>query len=223
MDERQGVDAEHADSHDGVMLSAPRPHDPPAPVTWRDFVALPDDDRRELIDGALVEVEVPTFLHEWIVSRLLIALDAWLTQRGGFALGSGYKVRISQVQAFMPDVQIFRRTPARFPGRFDQGLSEGAPDLVVEVISPGSGRHDRVTKFNGYAAIGCPEYWLVDPDSRLVEQFVLEGGHYRLGARLADDAIFAPETLPGLTIALGPLWSPPGVAADPAEAPESNA
>jgi Uma2 family endonuclease len=80
-----------------------------APYTWDDFVALEEDDLRELIDGELVEVEVPTLLHEYIVSRLCGLLNDWtLPRKAGFAVASGYKVRITNRRGVMPDVQFFR-------------------------------------------------------------------------------------------------------------------
>lgn len=209
MTERQGVDTEHGRSQSGAMLHATRPSESAAPVTWEDFVHLPDDDRRELIDGALVEVEVPTFLHEWIIGELLFALKLWARQNGAVALPSGYRIRVGDDRGFMPDLQLYRSRARVTRPEAAQGLEDGAPDLAIEVISPTSGRHDRVTKFNGYAAIGVTEYWLVDPQARLLEQFVLDGEHYRLEARLADDALFEPKTLPGLSLPLATLWDLP--------------
>ncbi len=220
IDDRQGIDTEHSSSHGPGMLHAESPSQPPAPVTWEEYIALPEDDLRELIDGVLVEVEVPTKLHEWIVAELLFALKLWSRDHGGIVFASGYKVRIDRSpargSAFMPDIQLFRSPETIAGPEHDQGLSDGAPDLVVEIISPSSGRHDRVTKFNGYAAIACPEYWLIDPDSRLLEQFVLEDGHYRLAARPAEDALFEPKTFPGLSIPLKSLWTVPRSSTPPA-------
>lgn len=209
MNERQGVDTERERSQSGAMLHATRPLESAAPVTWEDFVHLPDDDRRELIDGALVEVEVPTFLHEFIVALLVHRLTGWALEHGAVVLASGYRVRVRGDIGFMPDVQLYRSRARVTRPEAAQGLEDGAPDLAIEVISPTSGRHDRVTKFNGYAAIGVTEYWLVDPQARLLEQFVLDGEHYRLEARLADDALFEPKTLPGLSLPLATLWDLP--------------
>lgn len=214
IDDRQPLDTD-PEARDGAAMSHPLPRTEPAePVTWDDFVALPDDDRRELIDGALVEVEVPNRLHEWIVSELLFALKLWCRAHGGVVLASGYKVRIAEGRAFMPDVQLYRDRRSVAGDAFAQGLTEGAPDLAIEVISPGSGRYDRVIKFNGYAAIGAAEYWLIDPEVRLMEQFVLEGEHYRLHARLTDDALFEPKSFPDLSIPLADLWTLGGAPLD---------
>src|SRR5262249_30777455 len=75
-------------------------------VTWDEFVALPEDDRRELIDGVLVEVEVPNHPHEKIVAFLCHYLVAWTLEHdpGATVLSSGYKVRIAKYRGVMPDV-----------------------------------------------------------------------------------------------------------------------
>jgi len=177
-------------------------------ISWEQFIELPDDDRRELLDGRLVEMDVPTGLHEWIVSTLIGYLHVWaMSRKAGIVLASGYKVKIRRDRGFMPDVQYFRRGGRPVP---DKGLDAGAPDLAVEVISPGSGRYDRVHKLRGYAEIGVPEYWLINPKRRTFERFVLAApGHYGPPERFGGDDSFEPDTFSGLVIPLGELWQLP--------------
>jgi len=177
-----------------------------AHFTWDDFIALEEDDLRELIDGELVEVEVPTDRHEHVVLRIGSALMAWADAgHGGRALASGYKVRISDRRGVMPDVQFYRE--GNQSSRDQQvGLVRGHPDLVVEVVSPSSQRYDRVTKLRWYAQLGVPEYWLVDPQARTLERLVLTGGVYAIVGSHADDERFRPETFDGLAIPLAKLW-----------------
>jgi Uma2 family endonuclease len=176
--------------------------------TWQDFIALDDEDKRELLDGRLVEMDVPNRLHEWIVATLVHHLRAWaMARKAGVVLASGYKVRIREDRGFMPDVQYFARGGRPLP---HQGLDAGAPDLAVEVISPASIRYDRKQKLEGYAEIGVPEYWIVDPEGRTLERLLLVSpGVYRTAERLDGAVDFAPESFPGLVIALGELWQLP--------------
>ena len=173
--------------------------------TWEDFIALPDDDRRELLDGQLVEMDVPNEAHEWVVAMLAHRLQGWaMANQIGIVFASGYKVRIRRDRGFMPDVQLFRAG-----GRPLQhaGLESGAPDLAVEVISPTSGRYDRVYKLQGYAAIGVPEYWIVDAERETLERLVLDAnGTYRIADALAGDDVLRPASMPGLEIPLAELW-----------------
>jgi len=176
--------------------------------TWDDFVALDEDDPRELIDGVLVEVDVPTELHEHIVPLLSFFLVGWARARGGRVLASGYRVRISDRRGIMPDLQYFAPENAR---RLPQeGLTNGHPDLAVEVVSETSRRYDRVTKLRWYAEIGTPEYWIVDPEARTLERLVLREGRFIIADALADDAVFRPESFPELEIPLAELWALPG-------------
>ena len=177
-----------------------------AVYTWGDFVTLGEDDLRELIDGELVEVEVPTAQHEDIVGWLCFFLRTWTEAgHGGRVRASGYKVRISERRGLMPDVQLYRRDNDAGTGQ-PQGLERGRPDLVVEIVSPSSSRHDRVTKLRSYAQLGVPEYWLVDPQARTLERLVLRDAIYGIAASLAEEEIFRPESFEGLEIPLAKLW-----------------
>jgi Uma2 family endonuclease len=177
-----------------------------APYTWNDFVALDEDDPRELIDGELVEVEVPGLKHETIVAALCFFLRMWAEAgRGGQVVASGFKIRVSERRGVMPDVQFYRRGN-EVPLDQESGLVRGRPDLVVEVVSPSSQRYDRVTKLRWYARLGIPEYWLVDGASKTVERLVLRDGTYAIAASLAEDETFLPESFEGLEIPLSKLW-----------------
>jgi Uma2 family endonuclease len=174
--------------------------------TWADFVALDEDDLRELIDGELVEVEVPTARHEDIVILLGHFLTAWAEAgHGGRARASGYKLRISERRGVMPDLQFYRRGNDAVRGQ-EQGLVDGRPDLVIEVVSPTSRRYDRVKKLAWYAQKGVPEYWLVDPEARTLEQLRLEGQSYAIVSAVAEDETFCPASFEGLEISLAKLW-----------------
>lgn len=175
------------------------------PYTWEDFVALDDEDRRELIDGELVEVEVPTDAHEAAVIALGAMLWNWArVDRRARVLASGYKIKIADDRGVMPDVQLYR-TENPTP-RQEAGLVEGHPDLVVEVISPSSRRIDRLKKMNWYAEKGVPEYWLVDPVDRSIERLVLHEGFYRFEQIAMDKQTFRPASFEGLEIPLADLW-----------------
>ena len=180
------------------------------PHTWDEFAALEEDDPRELIDGELLEVEVPSDVHEYIVYLLSYFLAAWARPRAaGFALVSGFKVRISESTGVMPDLQFYR-TGNRAAVRTGAGLVGGHPDLVVEIVSPSSARYDRVTKLGYYASIGVPEYWVIDPTARVAERLVLqEDGKYLIAQVAAGAEMFRPDSFDGLEIPLGELWEIP--------------
>jgi len=178
--------------------------------TWDEFVALEEDDRRELIDGELLEVEVPTKLHEYVVWLIGCFFGQWaLPRKAGFGVVSGFKVRISDRRGVMPDFQFFRMTNPAASGD-SAALEDGRADLVVEVISPSSVRYDRVIKLEYYASIGVPEYWIIDLPGRTLERLVLQdGGRYLIAQTGRDGDLFRPESFEGLEIPLAGLWSLP--------------
>jgi Uma2 family endonuclease len=173
--------------------------------TWADFLALPEDDLRELIDGELVQVEVPGKQHEAVVMMLGGFLAAWARAHGvGRVLGSGYKIRVSETRGLMPDLQLLSNETWDAAGQ--AGLEHGRPELVVEVLSPSSRRYDRVVKLQSYARLGVPEYWIVDFEAQTVERLVLRDGAYIFAEAAADDDTFEPDGWPGLRIPLSDLW-----------------
>ncbi|MFW6087575.1 MAG: Uma2 family endonuclease [Myxococcota bacterium] len=182
-------------------------------VRWDEFIRLDEDDLRELIDGRLVELEVPDYEHGRIVGLLVYYLQAWVLPRdAGVVLSSGYKIRISDLRGVMPDVQYLSHETAAKAGQL--GMQEGRPDLAVEVISPTSRRYDRVTKLAWYASIGVPEYWLVDRDARIIERLVLTPEGYVI-AQTAAEGDFQPASFEGLSIPLTALFPEEGSEGQP--------
>jgi Uma2 family endonuclease len=164
---------------------------------------LPDSDRRELIDGRLVETEMPTELHEHIVACLTFYFRAWVRVHGGHAYASGYKVRIDARHGFFPDVQLYH--PRNRAQRTRQGLVDGAPDVVVEVLSEGSAAYDKKAKLVGYARIGVPEYWVISPEEGSLERLVLRRGKYVVEAVLTAGDVLTVARFPGLQVPMDEL------------------
>ena len=106
----------------------------------------------------------------------------------------------------MPDAQLY--LAGNTSRREENGLVQGHPDLVVEVLSPSSVGVDRILKARWYGAIGTPEYWVVDPVARTIERYVLQGEKYLRADGATGDETFAPESLSGLEIPLARLFPP---------------
>ena len=175
------------------------------PYTWADFVALGEDDPRELIDGALVEIEVPKLPHEHVVARLVFFLTQHVMKKGAMVLGSSYKVRVNERRGVMPDVQLYKKGNEPSADQ-DDGLVRGRPDLVVEVMSASSRRYDRIVKLAYYAALGVPEYWLVDPSAESIERLVLTKTGYVTQSVHVGPEVLATTSLRGLRIPLADVW-----------------
>jgi Uma2 family endonuclease len=149
-------------------------------MTLDEWERLPEDEDGELVDGWLVEEEVPDFLHELVVAWLLQALVPWARARGGVAGGSGAKFAVATNRGRKPDVTVFLPAGKLPPAR---GLVRVPPTIAVEIVSrrPRDQRRDRVDKAAEYAAFGIPWYWLVDPEPLRLEIHRLgEGGAYEV-------------------------------------------
>jgi Uma2 family endonuclease len=86
---------------------------------------------------------------------------------------------------------------------------EGAPEVLVEILSPSRPEYDRLTKARRYAARGVQHYWILDPDERTMECFRLDRDVYRLDASAAGDDALTVPAFEGLTVPLAELWLAP--------------
>lgn len=131
------------------------------PMTAEEWGALGEDIDGELVDGLLVEEEMPSAVHEAVVVWLLMLLSPYFRARGGFVFGSGIKLAVRAQGGRMPDVVCFG--PGKKPE--SRGIVRVAPDIVVEVVSPlpADERRDRIEKPDDYAAFGVRYYWLLAP------------------------------------------------------------
>jgi len=170
---------------------------------WGD---LEEDIEGELVDGALVEEEMPSLLHETVVTWLLLLLAPYFRARGGLAAASGVKLAIRPRRGRMADVVCFG--PGKRPE--PRGVVKTAPDIVIEVVSPDPGdeRRDRIEKPDDYASLGVPHYWLVDPEERSLEIWELGADRrYALACKAASGKIADVPGCPGLMVGLDALWA----------------
>jgi Uma2 family endonuclease len=171
------------------------------------WAALPEDEPGELVDGRLVEEEIPDAVHETIIAWLIQVLRNWLPPRGGFVLGSELKLAVRPRRGRKADLTVFLPGGA-VPRR--RGVIRTPPDIAVEVVSrsPRDVRRDRVEKADEYAAFGVRYYWLLDPEARMLEVFELEAvGRYGRALGATDGVV---ETVPGcegLKLDLSALWA----------------
>jgi Uma2 family endonuclease len=176
-------------------------------LTVKQWADLDEDVEGELVDGELVEEEMPSVLHEAIAAWLLRMLSLWVHPRGGFAFGAELKLVVSKRRGRKADVSAY------LPGQPLPGRSAGAtrrpPSIVVEVVSqrPRDVRRDVIDKKKEYAVFGVPYYWLVDPQVRTFEVLELgPDGRYTVALSAAEGAQPIPGC-EGLVVDLDDLWS----------------
>lgn len=174
-------------------------------LTYEDYCALPEDGRRyEILEGELHMTPSPSRAHQRFAGNLFVVLHTYVRERGlGEVFIALFDVILEKTSVVVPDLLFVSRE--RLGVVTDRGV-EGAPDLIVEALSPGTARRDRVDKAQLYARHGVPHYWLSDPDPRTLEVFELSSSVHRRTDLLTGDVTFTPSLFPGLTIALSDLW-----------------
>lgn len=178
-------------------------------LTYDDLFALPDDGKRyELIDGVLVEMPGPSWMHGAIVVVLLNLLytHVRLHYPGGTVLTAPVDVWLSDYRVVQPDILYVR--PGR-PSLFAQPPAvRGAPDLVAEVLSPSNPEHDLLTKYAIYEQAGVPEYWILNREAATIRINVLRDGRYV--ERPLENGLATSEVLPGFEVDVAALFASVG-------------
>lgn len=177
---------------------------------WSDYLAWPEGERYELIDGiAYAMSPAPQRRHQETSRAIFRQIDGSLAGKPCEAYFAPFDVKLSPdtdddaPTVVQPDITV---TCDRSK-LTEQGMT-GPPDLVIEIVSPESGLIDRRRKFDLYERFGVTEYWIVDHDERVVEVYRLDdGGTYRrIGAFGPEDTVTA-EAVPELSIDLGEVFA----------------
>jgi Uma2 family endonuclease len=168
--------------------------------TYQDYLHLPEDRRYEIIEGELFMVPAPELYHQDISRNLEFILWEFVKKR---ELGKIYyaptDVVLSPEDVVQPDILFIEKGRL---GIVKEKNIQGAPDLIIEILSPSLRYRDRVHKKKLYQRHGVKEYWIVDPVKKQIEQMCLEESGYRtLGVYGLEDLLESP-TLKGIKVKL---------------------
>jgi Uma2 family endonuclease len=166
------------------------------PYSYQDLAKWPETEEKvEIIDGLLLTMAFPTSFHEGINSELIGQLRDFIKSHkiNGRVYGSHLGVHLSDSLTVAPDISVVLDL-----SKITMEGCQGAPDFIVEILSPSNQKEDRKAKFDGYRAAGVREYWIVDPETRLIETYLLKDGAYI--ARPYDGGKVPVATLPDLFI-----------------------
>jgi Uma2 family endonuclease len=177
-------------------------------LTWDDWLKLPDRDesRYELLGGELYMSLSPGTRHQRVNRNLMFLIETYLRRSGhGELFPDRTAVRFSPHDVVMPDLLVVL---AGHEDVIKEDSIEGAPDLVVEILSPGTARRDLGVKRALYEHSGVAEYWIVDPIGEKVQLFVLAEGTFRFQGSFNRDQHLRSVLLPELEIPLAEVFPP---------------
>jgi Uma2 family endonuclease len=140
--------------------------------TYEDYYNLEDDNRYEIIEGELIEMPSPGRIHQKISGNLYGILWNHLKKNKlGELYSAPFDTILSDINTFQPDILFISQTNLNVLQ--ERGVF-GSPDLVIEILSPTNPDHDKVKKFKVYEKFKVKEFWIIDPDEKTIEIFVLE-------------------------------------------------
>jgi Uma2 family endonuclease len=177
-------------------------------ASYEAYLALPDDGRIvEWVDGEIIHYMPTTPAHQNVVIFLIKLLSGFIERLNlGHVLAAPIEVKLwPDGPSREPDVLFIGRERL---AQLTERRFEGGPDLVVEVISPGSVTIDRVDKFREYEQAGVREYWIIDPrpHQQQADFYILDAeGNYN-PAPLDEEGVFASALLPGFRLKVAWLW-----------------
>lgn len=174
-------------------------------LTYADLQEMPDDrNRYEIIEGQLQVTPAPSTLHQAVVRNLALLLGDHVRRHDlGELFFAPCDVFFSEISVVEPDLMFISKGRTAI---IEHAFIRGAPDLVVEVLSPGTTRRDRQAKRQLYALHGVANYWVIDPIEQRFESYTLSAGEYELAAVAAQGEACAAAPFPDLEIRLAELW-----------------
>ena len=179
------------------MVATPR-------LTYQDYVNMEGDERYELLDGELILLPSPNTAHQTVSIALGSRMHSFVKEHDlGQVFHAPFDVLFTDTDVVQPDILFVSnerehiRTPANI---------QGAPDLIVEILSPSSSRRDWRDKRELYAVHGVREYWIVDPANRIVWVMLLRDGVLEIEETYTEGDAITSSTLEGFSVGLDEIF-----------------
>ncbi len=175
--------------------------------TYEDYLNIPGDERYELINGEFILVSAPNTAHQRASLRFAMSVGGFVMSMDlGEVLVAPYEVLLTDeggVNIVQPDIIFVSKERGHIITRAN---IQGAPDLVVEILSPSSRRQDTTTKRDLYARHGVKEYWIADPESRTVSVMLLKDGKFEVVGKYGIEDTLSSPTLEGFSVRLDRIF-----------------
>lgn len=178
--------------------------------TYADLLDWPEDERVELIDGVIYRMNTPSRRHQKISGELFAQLHNYLKGKTCEVYSAPFGVRLFEKKGdspydvdtvVVPDIMVVCDLE-----KLDDDGCFGAPDLIIEILSPSTRQRDRLIKFNLYQRAGVQEYWIVDPGEKTVIVMTLDDGQYHAPAAYSSHSAVPVGVLEDCQIDLGPVF-----------------
>ncbi len=160
-------------------MSPPQVNPGGAPITYGDYLMWPDEERWEIINGVPYDMSpAPSTRHQRILGELFVQIHSFFPERADcevfiapfdIRLPEGNEADEAITNVVQPDLAIVCE-----PSKIDDRGCRGAPDWIIEILSPGTAAKDFTTKRSLYERKGVREYWLVHPEDRIITLFILD-------------------------------------------------
>lgn len=176
-------------------------------LTYDDYALLPEGAPYELIDGFLIKKPSPSTRHQRLSQQLWMPLWKFIRDRNlGEIFHAPLDRHLSPTDTFQPDIIFISNERGHIIG--EQKI-EGAPDLVIEILSPGTARFDVHEKKGAYETYGVREYWIVDPVLKRIELYVSRDGRFDLVQKETGIGTIYSVIIPGFEMDLKELFAWP--------------
>ena len=173
--------------------------------TYQEYLDLPEDGKRyEVINGDLIMVPGPNTDHQNVSGNLEFELRMFVKKHQiGKVYDAPYDVVLSENNVFQPDIMFVSNQNSKI---IKEKNITGAPDLIIEILSPATGYYDLTEKKEIYAEFGVKEYWIVDPKKQWVEIYTNETRKFESEQRLETSGILKSRVLDGFEISLQKMF-----------------
>jgi len=182
-----------------------------AQYTFADCLTWDENERIEIINGEAFMMATPSSRHQEISMELSRQLANFLEGKRCKVYPAPFGVRLFEQDGDRPeDVDTMVEPDISVVcdrNKIDKHGCKGVPDLIIEILSPSTRRHDRLVKLNLYQRAGVREYWMVDPDNESVQVFTLDGGALKIREDYGREDVAKVNVLEGCFIELSKVFS----------------
>jgi Uma2 family endonuclease len=172
--------------------------------TYEDYRKLPEGAPYQLIGGELVLTPAPGTYHQIIAMKLGVQMVNFVSSKErGMVLFTPVDVYLEETETYQPDIIFIARERMEI---IEPARISGAPDLVVEILSPTTAYYDLRKKYKVYERTGVKEYWIVDPEEKSVQVFLSKEGKFVLDQEVAGQGAVSSRILEGFTVSLESIF-----------------